>query len=133
MRIGRLMRQPVPGDPTEPGTLWLLKAISANGAVRLTDLAACTGLDASTVSRHVTQLHRQGLVERTPDPDDGRAQRVDLTELGQHRLADALHRRHELLARSLQGWDAADVDSLETLLDRFVRAAEELSSTGEKV
>ena len=43
--------------------------------MRVTDLAGCANLDISTVSRHVAQLQRTGLIERTPDPDDRRAQR----------------------------------------------------------
>ena len=50
--------------------------------MRVTDLAGCANLDTSTVSRHVAQLQRTGLIERTPDPDDRRAQRVELTAAG---------------------------------------------------
>ena len=120
MAIGRLMRQRVDGDQLDPGTFWLLKTISARGPLRVTELAGCTNLDTSTVSRHVTQLDRAGLVERTPDPDDGRAQRIQLTGPGSIQLQSAFARRRELLGRALVGWRSEDIAQLDQLLGRFV-------------
>jgi DNA-binding MarR family transcriptional regulator len=120
MAVGRLMRQRVDGDRLDPGTFWLLKTISASGPLRVTELASSTNLDPSTVSRHVAQLDRTGLVERTPDPVDGRAHRVQLTPAGRELLQDAFHRRHELLRRALDGWHPDDISHLDRLLGRFV-------------
>ncbi len=66
--IGRLMRQRGQGETLDTGSFWLLKTLAASGPLRVTDLAVCANLDASTVSRHVAQLHSAGLIERTPDP-----------------------------------------------------------------
>ena len=123
MAIGRLMRQRLAGDQLEPATYWVLKNLLP-GSVRITALAASTQLDTSTVSRHVTQLEQAGLVERSQDPDDRRAQRVGLTEEGRTQLAASTVRRRALLTRSLDGWDAADLADLERLLDRFVTSIE---------
>src|SRR4029450_13686475 len=78
--VGRLMRQRGQGETLDTGSFWLLKTLSESGPLRVTDLAASAILDASTVSRHVAQLHGAGLIERTPDPIDGRAQRVRLRD-----------------------------------------------------
>ena len=83
LSIGRLMRQRGQGETLDTGSFWLLKTLAASGPLRVTDLAACANLDVSTVSRHVAQLHSAGLIERTPDPVDGRAQRVKLSAAGQ--------------------------------------------------
>ena len=123
MAIGRLMRQRLAGDQLEPATYWVLKNLLP-GSVRITALAASTQLDTSTVSRHVTQLEQAGLVERSQDPDDRRAQRVELTEKGRSQLAASTARRRELLTRSLDGWDPADLADLERLLDRFATSIE---------
>jgi DNA-binding MarR family transcriptional regulator len=56
------------------------------GAVRQTGLAARMGLDLSTVSRQVRQLEALGLVARTDDPDDGRAQVIALTAAGKREI-----------------------------------------------
>jgi DNA-binding MarR family transcriptional regulator len=88
--------------------------------MRITELASCSHLDISTVSRHVAQLDRAGLVERTPDPDDRRAHRLQLTEAGRNRLHEAFERRRALLRRAVGHWDPDDVELLDRLLGRFV-------------
>ena len=128
MAIGRLMRQRVDGDQLDPGTFWLLKTISARGPLRVTELAGCSNLDTSTVSRHVAQLDRAGLVERTPDPDDGRAQRIQLTGSGSSQLQSAFARRRELLRRALVGWQSGDIAQLDALLGRFVNDIDTLNA-----
>ena len=52
------------------------------GPVRAAALADRTGLDKSTVSRQVARLVELRLVERVPDPLDGRARIVQLTADG---------------------------------------------------
>ena len=79
MGVGRRFRRRRPATTVDPGSFWLLRSLLGHEPVRPTDLAASMGLDISTVSRHLAQLHRAGLVERTPDPDDRRAQRVQLS------------------------------------------------------
>jgi len=120
MAVGRLMRQRFHGDVLDPGTFWLLKGLAAHDAMRVTELATLVNLDASTVSRHVQQLHRSGLIERTQDPADGRAQRVALTEHGRDELRNGLARRRAILSRSFEDWQPADIEQLGQLLSRFV-------------
>ena len=119
MSIGRLMRQRIVGDQLEPAAYWVLKHLD-RGSMRITELAGSTQLDTSTASRHVTQLERTGLVERSQDPDDGRAQRVVLTDAGREQLYASLARRREALADSFSEWDEADMADLDRLLSRLV-------------
>ena len=49
---------------------------------RLTDLAGSSGFTKQAVGEAVTELERLGYVERLPDPADGRAKIIKLTELG---------------------------------------------------
>jgi DNA-binding MarR family transcriptional regulator len=76
--------------------------------------------DPSTVSRQVAQLVDRGLVERQPDPADGRACVLVPTEAGQEVIATLRRRRDEYLAMALSGWPADDLHQLVTLLDRFI-------------
>ena len=130
--IGRLLRQRSQGETLDTGSFWLLKALSASGPLRVTDLAACANLDASTVSRHVAQLHNAGLIDRTPDPIDGRAQRVKLSVAGADRLEAALRARRVLLEKSLESWEPRDLDQLDRLLTRFAADVEALTQTMER-
>lgn len=124
MSIGRALRQRLQGDSVDPGTFWLLKGLAAHPALRVTELATFANLDASTVSRHVQQLHRTGLIERTPDPDDGRAQRVALSDRGREVLQQAMEQRRAILTRSLRDWDTSEIETFDRLLTRFVSEIE---------
>ena len=83
-------------------------------------LADAVHADPSTVSRQIAQLVDRGLVERQPDPGDGRACVLVPTAAG-HETMDALRRqRDEHLAAVLQHWPSDDVDALVGLLSRFI-------------
>jgi DNA-binding MarR family transcriptional regulator len=49
---------------------------------RLTDLAERAALTKQAVGEAVAELERKGYIERLPDPDDGRAKIIKLTERG---------------------------------------------------
>lgn len=53
---------------------------------RLTELAEASGLTKQAVGEVVADLERMGYVERTPDPADGRAKIIRLTDRGQAAL-----------------------------------------------
>jgi DNA-binding MarR family transcriptional regulator len=57
----------------------VLAVLSNNGALRQTDLAEMTSIDASTLSRLITRLVRTGLVRRTRSKKDSREVAVALT------------------------------------------------------
>lgn len=117
--LGRRMRQRFPEDQIDYSAFPLLKALSYDGPLRLSALAAQLELDASTVSRHARSLEDRGLLERTVDPEDRRASQVNISEHGLACLADAARTRREFIARVLEGWSDADRDRLRVLLTRF--------------
>src|SRR5215217_3705715 len=56
------------------------------------DLAAAVGIEGPTLTHHLDGLEKGGLIDRSRDPDDRRAVRVELTDAGDelfHRLAEA--------------------------------------------
>jgi DNA-binding MarR family transcriptional regulator len=72
---------------------WYDVLLELNGApdrrLRMQDLAARTVLSRSRVSRLVDELVDRGLVERQPDPADGRASFAHLTAPGRDALRAA--------------------------------------------
>ena len=62
------------------------------------EIASVTGLDKATVARTAAALESRGLVRRSPDPDDRRANRLFLTQQGEallgavEEIVDRLHR-----------------------------------------
>ena len=120
MGVGRRFRRRSAETTVDPGSFWLLRSLLAEEPVRPTDLAASMALDLSTVSRHLAQLHRAGLVERYPDPEDRRAQLVQLSPTGHAEVEDALSARRALLERSLVKWSDDDVELLHRLITRML-------------
>ena len=107
------------GEHVEPATLGLLAGLAATGPARLSTLAGVMCLDLSTVSRQVPALEKQGWVARTRDPDDHRAQLLELTPAGQDMLHAVRRSRAEVLTRLLPDWSTADVRQFAAQLARF--------------
>ncbi|OUC94586.1 MarR family transcriptional regulator [Streptosporangium minutum] len=64
-------------------TLSVLDTLACGGGpMRLTDLAKTEQVSQPGITQLVTRLERDGLVERHPDPSDGRAVLVRITEAG---------------------------------------------------
>ena len=87
--------------------------------VRASDVAAALGLDKSTVSRGIAQLERIGLIERVPDPDDGRARLLRLTDDGAERFGAIRAQRRAEFEAILERWDTGDLEHLAKLLHRL--------------
>lgn len=121
MALGRRMRQRQPGDVIDYSAFPLLKLLSHQGPMRVSAMAQVLGLDASTVSRHARQLEDRGLLERTEDPDDGRASRVAISERGNACLAKGFETRKQLMTHALDGWTDEERDTLRELLHRLVQ------------
>jgi DNA-binding MarR family transcriptional regulator len=74
-----------------------LRNLELNGPRRLTDLASDESVTQPAMTQLVSRLEREGLAERTTDPNDGRAVLVRVTPDGQA----LLERRRELRAQRL--------------------------------
>jgi DNA-binding MarR family transcriptional regulator len=119
MQAGRRVRARHPEDEVDPSTFPLAKQLMCNNAMRVSDLAARVGLDASTVSRQIKQLEDKGVIERTPDPADGRASLVQLSSKGRTTMQSAFKRRFERIETALVPWSERDRKRLQTLLTRL--------------
>ncbi|MFG1817090.1 MarR family winged helix-turn-helix transcriptional regulator [Kribbella sp. NPDC049174] len=129
-RIGRRLKGKQPGDTLDHSAHVVLFVLRCSGALRLSDLANRLELDASTASRHVRALEQLGLVRRSPDPDDGRAFRVELTEEGIEQWEAGARRRMELLSAAMEGWSEDDVRTFERLMTRFADGVASQTDTG---
>jgi DNA-binding MarR family transcriptional regulator len=120
VRLGRKMRQRLPGEDLDFAAIVLMKALHSRGSLRLSSLAAVLDVDASTVSRQVRHLEERGLLERSSDPVDARASLVCLTDLGAARLEAGAERRRAYLADLLGDWPSTDREQLRLLLNRLL-------------
>ncbi|MGV9452451.1 MarR family winged helix-turn-helix transcriptional regulator [Streptomyces sp. NPDC003635] len=97
----------------------LLGHLEESGGCRATDLAAHYALDKSTVSRQVAVLERDGLIGRSPDPDDHRVQLLHLTDSGRRLLAQVTERRREVVRERLADWSEEDLERFAGYLVRY--------------
>ncbi|HZR50816.1 MAG TPA: MarR family transcriptional regulator [Streptosporangiaceae bacterium] len=92
-------------------TLSVLHTLSRRSPLRLGELTATEQVTQSAVTQLVTRLERDGLVERRPDPSDGRGVRVHITEAGRAvtaaRRADRVARLTAILDQLTAGERAA--------------------------
>jgi len=101
------------------GTAQPVLRLHRDGPQRVSALARGLGLDSTTVTRHLDELERRGLVVRRPDDADRRASVVGLTAEAVARLDAADTERRRRLRHLLADWPAADRQSFARLLARF--------------
>ena len=105
--------------PVDASGAMVLSRLEDLGPVRLSTLAQVLCLDISTVSRQVPVLERQGWVARERDPEDQRAQLLDLTDAGREVLTEVRRSRNEVLTRLLPDWTEKQLDAFAAQLHRF--------------
>lgn len=120
-----ILRLEVPGDALPDGAsigrtgYWLLVLVSEQAPLRLSDLAGTVELDLSTISRQIRDLVASGLITRTPDPADGRAALLSLTDQGVAVLEAVSEFRRRVLAEAIAEWSDEERNSLASGLLRL--------------
>ena len=107
------------GESVDKAGYWLLVRISREEPLRLSVLAGSVELDLSTVSRQIRDLVAGGLVRKAPDPDDGRASLLSLSERGWAVLEAVSEARRQVLAEAIVGWSEEERTSLAQSLLRL--------------
>ncbi|MDX2547391.1 MarR family winged helix-turn-helix transcriptional regulator [Streptomyces sp. WI04-05B] len=110
----------VAGVPLDRAATALLRQIADSEPMRPGELANRLAVEASHVTRQVQQLQKSGYVTRVPDPDDRRAQRIELTATGEaavERVREASRRGMQL---ALGDWSAEELQQLAGLFHRMV-------------
>lgn len=89
------------------------------GRVRMTELAAQVALTTGGVTKLLDRMVATGLVEREGCPSDGRVTWATLTPAGYVKLEEAAQVHSEQLREVFAGWERAELDTLDRLLDRL--------------
>lgn len=97
----------------------LLFQLVRRGPQRLSSLAERVHADVSTVSRQVSALVEHGLVEKRPDENDRRAALLAATDDGLELFRTIRRERNAMFDAVLQGWSAAEITALASMLSRF--------------
>jgi DNA-binding MarR family transcriptional regulator len=96
-----------------------LRLLDGSGPLRASVIGEHFGLDKSTVSRQLSRLIEWGLIERKPDPTDGRAHLVGITATGHARLTVIGEQRKQELHHLLDAWNDEDIAEFGRLLQLF--------------
>lgn len=110
-QLNRRLRREAPTSLSH-GSITALATVSREGPLRLGDLALAEGVRAPTMTRIVDALVGEGMVERVPDPADGRACLVRATPDGDAVLRGARTARSQVLSARLDRLSGAQRDAL---------------------
>ncbi len=109
------------GRRIELSTVRVLHAVDqAQTPPSIGEVATTLAIDPSTASRLVRQRVEEGLLERSPDMEDGRRLVLRVTHEGSVLLQQLATARIEMLTEVTGGWNSTDVRTLDALLRRLV-------------
>ncbi len=98
----------------------ILRQLAEAGPVRSGELAARLEVEAPHVTRQVQRLQQAGYVDRVPDPDDRRAQLIQLTPSGMAASDRIREAGTSGMQAALAHWPPQELHQLATLLHRMV-------------
>ena len=103
----------------------MLSWLAQHGPQRASAMAEAFCIDKGAISRQVQHLVELDLVERAPDPADGRATLVSATAEATKRLAAVDGERRRWLDDRLREWSDEDLAAIVELLRRYNTALDE--------
>jgi len=93
----------------QPSAYLILTYLHEEDDVRSSRLVENFGIDKGAISRQIRSLGDLGLVERSPDPEDGRATRLRLTDDAKARLDAVRDHRWGRFNQRLAEWSDDDL------------------------
>jgi DNA-binding MarR family transcriptional regulator len=107
------------GDSLDEATYPVISGLARYGPRSAAQLAEDIGIDRSVVSRHATRLEQAGLIERLPDPADGRARLLSLTSAGRQAAGQMRQRLASALDEYLSAWPPGEAERFSARLRQF--------------
>ncbi|NUR95238.1 MAG: MarR family transcriptional regulator [Kribbellaceae bacterium] len=101
-RVKRRLKALAETDDLTPSQSSVLSRLDKDGPASASELAAAERIRPQSMAAILSALRAADLIQRHPDPSDGRRQVVSLTTAGRHRLQGDRKVRQEWLAQTLQ-------------------------------
>jgi len=108
----------------------LLRLLDRRPGIRVHDAATELGIASNSVSTLVKQLARADLLERTVDPQDGRAACLRLTPSASEWVTQLGNAREQTIDHALATLDDTDRKQLEAAIPAMKRLAKAISRSG---
>jgi DNA-binding MarR family transcriptional regulator len=115
VRTARRLRQEAAAETTglTPTSVAALATIERHGPLTPSEIAEIERVKRPTITRTLGCLEREGLIDRAPDPQDGRSALVGVNAAGRERLRRLRGRKNAYLARRMRELTPEEVDTLE--------------------
>lgn len=108
---------------------WRVMALLGDfGKITQRDLTRLSLMDKVAVNRACKVLEDRGLVERTPNEQDGRSHLLDLTATGREMHGQIMPLAREMERRICDGFSDAELDMFRAMLDRLHMQSEMVDS-----
>jgi DNA-binding MarR family transcriptional regulator len=122
----RLRQMPAEGELSLPESS-ALRRLERGGPATVTALARAEQISVQSMGATLSTLEARGLIERHPDPADGRRSVMSVTETGLAALSDKRNARIAQLARALAaGFTPAELGQLMAAAPLIERLAENI-------
>lgn len=125
-RLRRRLKETYDNEELTPTQTAVLSRLSKEGPASTSDLAAAERVRPQSMAATLGVLDERGLIQRRPDPDDGRRQLISLSESGTAYVDDKRRAGEEWLAQALESGyteeERQDIIKALALLDRLSRA-----------
>jgi DNA-binding MarR family transcriptional regulator len=126
VRTSRALRQEAVAETgLSPSATAALATINRAGPLTPSELAELERVKRPSMTRTLGCLERDGLIERTPDPADGRSFLVAVNDAGRERLARLRRRKSAYLARRLRRLDPIEIATLARAAELLERIRED--------
>lgn len=106
-------------EDLQPASYLMLSFLVSSGPQRSSVLSDRFGVDKGAISRQVQHLVDLGLLDREPDPDDGRATLVSASADAVRRMQAIARDRRTWLDERLGDWSQDDLRVFVTGLSRY--------------
>ena len=108
------------GNQITSSDVQALWELGVSGAIRPSTLAYKLGLDKASITHRISRLITQGLVEKVPDPEDGRASLVGLTSKGMKVVEQSYAISNKGFDWITRKWSEEDITAFTTYLRKYL-------------
>ncbi len=97
----------------------VLVHLSRCNTVSVRDIHSCVNLEKPRVSRAVTRLEKEGLVQKVPGQIDARLVAISLTPLGEAALADIIPAAQDIEAKLCKAVSEEDLSTFYRVMEKM--------------